>query len=147
MPTPRQLANLRPPRLGEVRNPTGRNQWAADRERRERFHAVCLVLNHCADPAVEQALIAAVAQQVIDGAMAEDRRLLGQLFDYLLPPPDQEGRRYNWKRRLETASGSREDGHRRRVNRCCRTGTDPETTPNPHVAPAEPVESAPKSVA
>ena len=41
MPTESQLANLRPPiRPGEVRNPTGRNQWSGNRERREVFMAV-----------------------------------------------------------------------------------------------------------
>ena len=147
MPTPRQLANLRPPRRGEVRNPTGRNQWTADRERRERFHAVCLVLNHCADPAIEQAIIGAIAEQVIGGAIAEDRRLLGQLFDYLVPPPAQEAQRYNRERRLVYALGSPEEARSGYFDGHSCWATDPETTPNLRMAAAGPRESARKSMA
>ena len=106
MPTPRQLANLRPARPGEVRNPEGRNQWTADRERRERFHAVCSALNRCEDADLEQPLKAALARQVVDGAIEGDSRLLCQLLDYLMPPPEASRRRYNRHRRLATASRS-----------------------------------------
>ena len=109
MPTATQLANLRPARPGEVRNPEGRNQWTAERERRERFRAVCRALNRCEDADLEQPLKAALARQVVDGAIAGDSRLLSQLLDYLMPPPDGSRRRYNRRRRLATASRSEDD--------------------------------------
>ena len=95
MPTPRQLANLRPARLGEIRNPRGRNQWTADRERRERFQAICRALNRCKDPGLESTLVESVVRQICDGALAGDPRLLCQLWDYLMPLPEGHAKRYN----------------------------------------------------
>ena len=112
MPSPRQLANLRPARPGEVRNPTGRNQWTADRERRERFQAVCRALNRCDDQELEQQLIAQIAEEVLLGALRQDTRLLMWLWDWLLGPPEWWGdggaRRRNWSRRQRAAYNTSE---------------------------------------
>jgi len=110
MPTPSQLANLRPARPGEVRNPSGRNQWTADRERRERFQAICRALNRCKDEELEQHLIAQVANEAIDGALRGDPRLTRWLWDWLLGPPEWWGdggsHRRNWSRRQQISHGA-----------------------------------------
>ena len=105
MSTARQLANLRPAKPGEVRNPTGRNQWTADRERREYFQAVCRALNACEDEETLQALIAALTRQIVEGAALGDKRLLWQLMDHLWPLDDPSSRIQSQRRRLRTAWG------------------------------------------
>ncbi len=105
---PNSLANLRPGRKGEIRNPAGRNQWAADRERRERFQAICRALNRCADEELEQRLIESLARQVIEGALYGDPRLLLQIVERILGPLEYGGgrrHRLNWTRRQATAAG------------------------------------------
>ena len=105
----KSLANLRPARKGEIRNASGRNQWTADRERRERFQAICRALNRCADPDLEQRLVESLARQMIEGALLGDPRLLLQIVERILGPLEYEGARRhqsNWARRQSTAAGS-----------------------------------------
>jgi hypothetical protein len=103
MPTARQLANLRPARPAEVRNPEGRNQFSRDRECREQFLAICRVINECEDHALLERLMRALVEQVIDGAIRGDVRLLGQLLDPLLPVQGAGDKVYNQQRRLRAA--------------------------------------------
>jgi hypothetical protein len=92
-----------------VRNPAGRNQWSADRERRERFQAICQSLNRCNDEELKQQLIAQIAEEVVLGALGSDPRLLMWLVDWLLGTPEWWGdggaHRRNWRRRRR-ASGT-----------------------------------------
>jgi hypothetical protein len=103
MPTARQLANLRPARPGEVRNPEGRNQFSRDRERRVQFLAICRAISACEDDALLERLVRALVEQVLDGAIAGDARLLGQLLDHLMPVQGLGEAVYNQERRLRTA--------------------------------------------
>ena len=104
---PNSLANLRPGRKGEIRNPEGRNQWTGDRERRERFRAACRALNSCQSEELEQQLIEALALQVIQGALSRDTRLLVQILDHIwsLEYADRGRRAWNRTRRQLTAAG------------------------------------------
>jgi hypothetical protein len=103
MPTSTQLANLRPAKPGEVRNPEGRNQFSRDRERQAQFLAICRAISACEEDALLERLVRALVEQVIDGAIQGDRRLLGQLLDYLMPVQGLGEAVYNQERRLRTA--------------------------------------------
>ena len=81
---PNNLANLRPARRGEVRNPHGINGYTRDAARRAKFEAVCLALDACEDPAEGQRLLHRIADDILNGAVAGDRRLLYRVSRFLL---------------------------------------------------------------
>lgn len=78
---PNSLANLRPAMRGEVRKPAGANQYSLSLERNYRLDATCRALLECEDPDLKQQLLGRVAQDVVAGAIAGDRRLLARLLD------------------------------------------------------------------
>ena len=87
---PNSLANLRPIRPGQVLNPTGRNGATQDRERRERFLAVCRVLNRTTNPELEELLLEKLAEVAYGGALAGDRRLVSLILAHELQAPTPE---------------------------------------------------------
>ncbi len=77
---PNSLANLRPAKAGEVRNPTGVNQYSLDHQRLQRFDVTCQALIECMDPELREHLAERIARDVIAGAVSEDRQLLTRLL-------------------------------------------------------------------
>ena len=81
---PNSLANLRPARRGDVRNPSGVNGYTKDAARRAKFEAVCLALEACDDPDEGQRLLGRIADDILNGAVAGDSRLLYRVCRFLL---------------------------------------------------------------
>ena len=81
---PNSLANLRPARRGEVRNPRGVNGATVDAALKARFQAVCFALESCETPEESQPLLARIFADIFDGAIAGDSRLLHMLLGKLL---------------------------------------------------------------
>ena len=83
---PNSLANLKPARRGEIRNPKGNNRYTADRARKETFEAVCLALAEAKDEGTRDRLLRRITQDVFDGALTDDSQLLRavwvRLWDY-----------------------------------------------------------------
>ena len=107
MPTLSQLANLRPPmRLGDPsRNPTGRNQYTADRELRQEFRAICRAIDEGPEPvadAIYEQLLNALAARLMEHGRGVDRLVLAFLDrEWPLPNPHQYARvRENSRRRV-----------------------------------------------
>ena len=78
------LANLRPARRGDVRNPLGINGVTKDAARRAKFAAVCLALEACEDQEHGERLLGRIFEDIFDGAIAGDSLLLRRLFRFLL---------------------------------------------------------------
>ncbi len=83
---PNSLANLKPARRGDVRNPTGRNQYSKDRERRQAFRAICKAIDEGPEEVCE-AILGKLAALVCEGAIAGEKRLLLALLDREWPVP------------------------------------------------------------
>ena len=81
---PNSLANLKPARRGDVRNPRGVNGVTKDAARRAKFAAVCLALEACEDPDEGQRLLHHITEDILDGAVAGDSRLLLRVCRFLL---------------------------------------------------------------
>ena len=82
---PNSLANLKPAKRGEVRNPKGHNQYTKDSELSARFRAVCFALESCETPEESHRLLSRIFNDIFDGAIAGDSRLLHALFCFLMP--------------------------------------------------------------
>ena len=83
---PNSLANLKPARRGDVRNPTGRNQHSKDRERRQGFRAICKAIDEGSEEVGEE-ILGKLAALVCEGAIAGEKRLLLPLLDREWPVP------------------------------------------------------------
>ena len=81
---PNSLANLRPARRGDVRNPRGVNGVTKDAARRAKFTAVCLALEACEDQEQAERLLGRIFEDIFDGAIAGDTLLLRKLFRFLM---------------------------------------------------------------
>ena len=84
MPTLSQLANLCPPmQPGDPsRNPTGRNQYTADRELRQEFRAICRAIDEAPEPVAEaiyEQLAEALAARLTERGRGVDRLVLAFL--------------------------------------------------------------------
>ncbi len=79
------LANLRPARKGEVRNPTGANGSEKSRERESAFMRTLNALDELEDEKLRQEAIEALAHLVIDRAIQGDSRVLCRLVDRMWP--------------------------------------------------------------
>ena len=84
MAHPNSLANLRPARRGEVRNPRGINGYTRNRHHREKFEAVCIALADCEDIELQQQLIRQLVVETLNGAVRGDSRLLLPVFKLLI---------------------------------------------------------------
>ena len=73
---PNSLANLRPARAGDVRNPNGVNRYTKDRTLKARYEATCIALMECEDEDQRQALIHEIVGGAVDGAIRGDSLLL-----------------------------------------------------------------------
>ncbi len=81
---PNSLANLRPARRGDVRNPRGINGATVDAALKARFQAVCFALDACETPDEAERLLGRIFGDIFDGAIAGDSRLLHMLLGKLL---------------------------------------------------------------
>ena len=81
---PNSLANLKPARRGDVRNPHGINGVTRDPARRAKFAAVCLALEACEDQQQAERLLGRIFEDIFDGAIAGDSVLLRKLFRFLM---------------------------------------------------------------
>ena len=80
---PNSLANLKPARRGDVRNPRGINGYTKDRNLKDRYAATCETLLTCDDEVQRAALMEAVVRDAVDGAIGGDSRLLLRLARFL----------------------------------------------------------------
>ena len=119
-------------RPGEVRNPTGRNQYTRDDERRRAFRAIIEALDHFDDDEEKrEELLRAMANAIVDGmllamgtrARPVDSRVLGYFINYLLGPPDvgytprmRANLRRGSRRRLKTATREDPEGLAARIS-------------------------------
>ena len=84
---PNSLANLRPARRGDVRNPRGVNGYTRDNTLANRYAATCQTLLTCENEEQRATLMEAIVRDVFDGAIRGDSRLLLRLVRFLLPLP------------------------------------------------------------
>lgn len=73
---PNSLANLKPARPGDVRNPKGINRYTKGQALKARYEATCIALMECADEDQRQALIHEIVCGAVDGAIQGDSLLL-----------------------------------------------------------------------
>ena len=81
---PNSLANLKPARRGDVRNPLGINGVTQDSARKAKFEAVVMALEGCDDPEECRRLLRRIFSDIFDGAIAGDSLLLRRLFRFLM---------------------------------------------------------------
>ena len=84
---PNSLANLKPARRGDVRNPAGVNGYTKDNTLADRYAATRQTLLTCANEEQRAELMEAIVRDVFDGAIRGDSRLLLRLVRYFLPLP------------------------------------------------------------
>ena len=77
---PNSLANLKPARSGEVRNPLGTNQYSLSAEQLCRLDATCQPLLECHNPELRQQLLERVARDIVGGAISGDRQLQARII-------------------------------------------------------------------
>ena len=82
---PNSLANLRPAKKGEVRNPRGENGATKSREREALILRTLNTLEELHDEELRQGALEAVARQVIDRGLQGDSRVLCRLLERLWP--------------------------------------------------------------
>ena len=93
---PNSLANLKPARRGEVRNPRGVNRYTKDKALKARYEAICIALANCEDDDEQQVLIHEIVDGALEGALRGDNLLLyflvSRLWVSLSSVPSSRGR-------------------------------------------------------
>ena len=82
---PNSLANLKPARKGEVRNPSGANGATKSRERELLLVRSIDALDELDDEELRQQAMKAIACAIIERALQGDTRVLCRLLDRMWP--------------------------------------------------------------
>ena len=90
---PNSLRNLKRPLPGEVRNPTGRNQYTKDRERRQAFRGLCKAMDEGSEDVTEEMRLK-LAELFVQGAIDGDARLIAAIVDSEWPVLPRRQRRW-----------------------------------------------------